>query len=157
MATSCKLPKAVTDAAIPRKVRAVCELIGGQRYFFVRGDNGKAAGRIFTNNPGAFARYIKSSYRVQLGGGGENNFVAAKAMSDRLWSDVHVAGNALSSLSVKGKMGLTPDAVKKTPAWQSAKRAYDAAFARLQNFNTHFTKQFKRELAEERRARRGGA
>lgn len=154
-AQSCKLTKAITDAAIPRKVRAVCELIAGNRHYFVRGDDGKPTGRIF-NNPGAFARHIKTSYSLRGLGGGETDFVAAKAHADRLWRDVKAAGAALSSFP-KGKMGLTPDAVKQSPAWVSAKRAYDAAFARLQNYNTHFTKQFKRELAEDRRARRGGA
>lgn len=63
MAKSCKLPKAVTDAAIPRRVRAVCELIAGRRHFFVRGDDGRP-GRIFSTGA-AFARHIKGSYGLR--------------------------------------------------------------------------------------------
>lgn len=63
-AKSCKLTKAITDAAIPRKVRATCELIAGNRHYFVRGDDGRPASRVFST-PGAFARFIKSSYGLR--------------------------------------------------------------------------------------------
>lgn len=67
MAQSCKLSKAITDAAIPRKVRATCELIAGNRHYFVRGDDGKPASRVFST-PDAFARFIKTSYGLRGAG-----------------------------------------------------------------------------------------
>lgn len=64
MADDCKLPKAVVDAAIPRKVRAACELRAGRRHYFVRGDDGRPATRVFITGA-AFARHIKRNYEVK--------------------------------------------------------------------------------------------
>jgi hypothetical protein len=61
MASNCKLPKAVRDAAIPRRVRAVCELIAGRRHYFVRGDSGRQTSRTFSTGA-AFARFIRRHY-----------------------------------------------------------------------------------------------
>ena len=62
MAHSCKLPKAVIAAAIPRRVRAACTTTGdGKRHYFVMGTDGRPESRIFSTG-GAFARFIKRSY-----------------------------------------------------------------------------------------------
>jgi hypothetical protein len=71
VATSCKLPKVVTDAAIPRKVNAACLLTGdGHRVFYVaaggrhsaQGDvTGRTASRYFATAT-AFARFIRANY-----------------------------------------------------------------------------------------------
>ena len=51
-------------------------------------------------------------------------------------------------------MGLTPDAVKATPEWQLAKKAYNLAFEQSRAFNKFFTKAYKKEIAAERNERR---
>ena len=54
----------------------------------------------------------------------------------------------------RGAMGLTPDAVKATPEWQLAKKAYNLAFEQSRAFNKFFTKAYKKEIAAERNERR---
>lgn len=54
----------------------------------------------------------------------------------------------------RGVMGLTPDAVKATPEWQQAKRAYSLAFEQSRKFNAFFVKNYKKEIAAERNERR---
>lgn len=49
-------------------------------------------------------------------------------------------------------LGLTPDHVKADPRWQVAKHSVDWWFRALRTFNGTYTKQFKRELAAQRRA-----
>ena len=46
----------------------------------------------------------------------------------------------------RGTMGLTPDAVKATPEWQQAKKAYNLAFDQSRAFNKFFTKAYKKEI-----------
>jgi len=54
----------------------------------------------------------------------------------------------------RGSMGITPDDVKRSPAYRAAKTGYDVSFARLRNFNARFTKEYAAELRAERRANR---
>lgn len=54
---------------------------------------------------------------------------------EQLWDDCKAAGAALKAFP-RGRMGLTPDAVKATPEWRAAKQAYDRAFAALRSFNS---------------------
>ena len=68
-----------------------------------------------------------------------------KAASDKL--------NAINGIGT-GPLGLTPDSVKSTPEYQQASKEYSAAFQALRNFNGWFTKQFKKEYAADRKARR---
>ena len=79
----------------------------------------------------------------------------AKEHSERLDAEATRLGRALRALSGGGPMGITPDHVRATPAWRSAKREFDAAFAALRNFNAVFVRRFKREMLQERRAKRG--
>lgn len=54
-----------------------------------------------------------------------------------------------------GPMGLTPDHIKFSPEYQSALATFNHANARSRAFNGPFVKQFKKELAELRKAKRG--
>lgn len=148
---SCKLPKAVTDAAIPRRVRAACEIHGGERVFFVRGDDGRPTSRFFATGRG-FASHIRHSYKpVTLGSSG--SFVEARSLRDRLEAETAKWEKALKHFP-RGAMGLTPDHVKSSPEFIATKSAFDHAFSKLRQFNSMFTKKFARELQEERRQRR---
>ena len=58
------LPKSVTSAAIPRRVRVLCQhLPGGKHVFCVADATGKQVSRTFTGAL-AFATFIKRSYPV---------------------------------------------------------------------------------------------
>lgn len=80
-------------------------------------------------------------------------FTEAKALAATLDAEASRLGAILQAFP-KGPMGLTPDAVRATAEWKLAKHQFDAAFAKLRNFNGAFTKAFAKEIREERRARR---
>lgn len=50
--------------------------------------------------------------------------------------------------------GLTPDRVRALPDWQAAKRANVIAFEALRKFNGLYVGKFKKELRQEREAKR---
>ena len=50
----------------------------------------------------------------------------------------------------KGEMGLTPDEVKESLEFKTARKAYQNAFNDVRNFNTMFLREFKKELKNER-------
>jgi hypothetical protein len=52
-----------------------------------------------------------------------------------------------------GPMGLTPDHVKKSYQWRSARQDHADAMAKLQDFNRWFVKRFKAEERQRRAAR----
>jgi hypothetical protein len=84
------------------------------------------------------------------------SYVQAKERHEKLHAEYERAGRALKALSGGGPMGMTPGSVRSTPEWQNAKRASDTAFAALRAFNEDFTRRFKREIAQDREARRSG-
>jgi hypothetical protein len=56
-----------------------------------------------------------------------------KAAKDQLWNEMMVASKSLRAFP-KGPMGLTPDAVKFSPEYQSALRTYRIAESNFKNF-----------------------
>ncbi len=52
-----------------------------------------------------------------------------------------------------GRMGLTPDAVKFSPAYIAARRDYETARAALARFNGWYQKRFRVEIRADRAAR----
>jgi hypothetical protein len=79
---------------------------------------------------------------------------------DALTAELSDATDALKALTnelagdAPRPMGLTPDSVKADPRWQAAKTRVDRLFQSLREFNGVYTKQFKRELAAQHRAKR---
>jgi len=57
------MPLSVINAAIARKVSAVCEHTSQGRIYFVRGADGRPASRGFSTAH-AFARFIRANYPV---------------------------------------------------------------------------------------------
>lgn len=57
-------------------------------------------------------------------------------------------------IDARGPMGLTPDAIKFHAEYQKAWKKERQAFSAMREFNTQYTRVFKRELREERRAKR---
>lgn len=82
-----------------------------------------------------------------------STYSEAQAARAGLYAEVERAGAVLAAFPKTGPFNLTPDDVKSSPEFQSAKRAFDAAFGRLRAFNTTFTKTFAKEIRAERRAR----
>ena len=78
----------------------------------------------------------------------------SEAKRSRDWheADCRAASLVLDHFA-KGALGLTPDAIRATPAWREAKADYDRHFAQLQAFNQWFVKKFKRQIQAERQAR----
>lgn len=77
-------------------------------------------------------------------------FDQAKAIHARL-DDEWARTSAVLDSYPKNATGLTPVAVKVTPEWRRAAKAYQRAFAALKAFNRAYIKTFRRELAAERR------
>jgi hypothetical protein len=86
------------------------------------------------------------------------DFIRATQQRDDINIRLHAANAALNALTnelagdAPRLMGLTPDSVKADPRWQAAKANVDRLFQTLRQFNGVYVKQFKRELAAQRRA-----
>lgn len=64
--------------------------------------------------------------------------------------------DTLTQVSGKpGPMGLTPDHIKSTDTWKNAYMLERKAFAMMRDFNGFMVKNFKKEMAAERKAKRG--
>jgi hypothetical protein len=83
----------------------------------------------------------------------KSHFVEAKACCAALDAEVSKCGDVLRSFP-RDARGLTPDAVKFSPEYRTAKAASDNALVRLRTFNAWYVKTFKTELRAERRARK---
>jgi len=83
-------------------------------------------------------------------------FIAAKARYDALQAALATASHALRAVPGigAGPMGLTPDAVKFSAPYRTAKAAYDRAHNEARTFNGAYCRTFKRELAADRATRR---
>lgn len=57
----------------------------------------------------------------------------------------------LSSEEGKELMGITPDHVREMSTWKILKFQFDESLKELQNFNKWYVKNFKKEIAEERK------
>ena len=83
-------------------------------------------------------------------------FKAARAKQDQLEAESTRTGRVMDSFPKGGPMNLTPDSVRASSEWKSAKSASDRAFQEYRNFNGMMLKAFPNELKAERLARRGG-
>lgn len=80
-------------------------------------------------------------------------FEQATQMRDTFDAQMRDASQALRAVEGvgSGAMGLTPDAIKASEAYQEAKRRFEWDFDNLRKFNAWYVKAFKRELAQARR------
>jgi hypothetical protein len=81
------------------------------------------------------------------------DYAEAKARQAELEAEAKRTTQALKAVAGDHPMGLTPDAIKATPEWKTAKRESDAAFRALQNYNTTYVSRFKSEIQQDRRNR----
>lgn len=79
------------------------------------------------------------------------DFATAKAQQIEMESQCKAASLALDEFPKTGPMGLTPDGVKFSDEYRTARAAYQAALYRLQVFNACYVRRFKRELKQDRR------
>jgi hypothetical protein len=80
----------------------------------------------------------------------------AKLQAEVHWETHRQAGKNLNDFldqHPKGPMGLTPDAVKKSPEYIKLKADYDKAFQTLRTFNATYTKRFSNEIRADRRVK----
>lgn len=89
-------------------------------------------------------------------GGEVPSWEEASALRDQWDADVKAASEALGAMSGGGPMGLTPDAVKFSPAFHDAKRTYDRAADRLRNLNSWIVRTYRKEARAHAQAGREG-
>jgi hypothetical protein len=92
------------------------------------------------------------------------SFAVYQAARDTLDAALVQAGNALSETRQRladqqgiapfGKMNLTPDCIRLHPDYRRDNAALNASFEALRALNGTYARQFRRELALERDARR---
>lgn len=75
-------------------------------------------------------------------------YAEAKLIKIVLEAEHRVASEKMASFP-KGPMGLTPDAVKFSDEFRSAKVRYQAAHKALATFSKFFVKRFKAEYSKE--------
>lgn len=80
------------------------------------------------------------------------SFLIAKAHKEMLENLTSHASNKLNAFP-RGPSGLASDEVRRSPEYRLAKAEYQAAVDALRNFNKVYVKQFKKELAAERKAK----
>lgn len=85
-----------------------------------------------------------------------SGYDVARQHRDILYSELERLSAALNQFPRMAN-GLTPGSVKASPEYRAAKRDYDATFQRLREFNSFFTRAYKRELRQERRSRHHAA
>lgn len=79
-------------------------------------------------------------------------YILAKAKQDELYNAMQAASEALQKYP-KGALGLTPDHVKFSDAYQSDALEYNRAFEALRAYNTWFVKTYKKEIQQARNER----
>ena len=92
------------------------------------------------------------------------NFEQAKKYAQRFDNEHKQAAEKLKEtgqrlarelgIEARGPMGLTPDAIKFSPEYQKAWKRERRAFSVMREFNAQYSRVFKRELREERNAKR---
>lgn len=83
-------------------------------------------------------------------------YAIAKQVAQQLNDNYDAAIKTLKAIDGvgTGPMGLTPDAIKFGAEYRAAKAVMDKAFADLRKFNSMMTKQYKKEINAEQKAKR---
>lgn len=77
----------------------------------------------------------------------------AKEIKDNLYKELEEMSQALRTFP-KGEMGLTPDSVKSSKEFQTAKQNFTTIEKKVKEFNSFFLKNFKKEYQKERNQKR---
>lgn len=80
----------------------------------------------------------------------------ARTLRDQWAAEAKAASDAVGAMSGGGPMGLTPDPVKFSPAYQDARRTYERAADRLRNLNGWIMRTYRKEARAAAMADRGG-
>lgn len=85
------------------------------------------------------------------------DYAEFKARAKELEAEAACASATLKAIPGvgSGALGLTPDAVKFSPAFREAKAAFTRAFQAQRDFHGTYGKRFEKEARAERRARFG--
>lgn len=96
------------------------------------------------------------SFTVLCDDGGERpTWDEVRTLRYQWEGEVKAASEALGAMSGGGSMGLTPDAVKFSPAYQDARRTYERAADRLRNLNGWIMRTYRKEARAAAMADRG--
>lgn len=81
----------------------------------------------------------------------------AKTMKAQYERNHEIACEVLKAVSgdERGPMGLTPDHIKQTVDWKVAFQSERIAFRAMADFNKWFSREFKKEIRNERNLARG--
>jgi len=79
---------------------------------------------------------------------------SAVAKAETLLSDTVTRKAMDLGISTSGPMGLTPDAIKTSPEYRSAKYRFDSAFGALRAFNGKYAKRYTKQIRADIDARR---
>lgn len=86
------------------------------------------------------------SYTVLCDDGGERpTWDEARALRAQWECEAKASSDALGAMSGGGPMGMTPDPVKFSPAYQDARRTYERAADRLRNLNGWIMRTYRKE------------
>lgn len=100
-----------------------------------------------------FDNHLSACYKENISNGAHTmTFEQATQMRDIFEAQMKQASAALRAVPGvgTGTMGLTPDNVKASAAYQDAKRRFEWDFANLRKFNAWYVKTFKIELKKAR-------
>ena len=81
-------------------------------------------------------------------------YLQAKAIKEEMNDKLNILEAKLKEFQVAGGNGFVPDALRNTPEYKNVKIKFDKLFIEFQQFNKVFVKEFKKEIAKERRSRR---
>jgi hypothetical protein len=97
---------------------------------------------------------MSTHIHIHLTGKAKDNsyYEESKKVKQELERKSTELGKKLESFP-KGAMGLTTPETQKNPEFIKTKQEFERVFAKLREYNSWFTKQFKKEYAAERNAR----
>jgi len=83
-----------------------------------------------------------------------SNYKEAKRIKNKISARVDQASDVLNrKYPEKGRMGMTPEYIRKSPSYVADKLEFDLAFKKLREFNKFFVKTFKKEIRADRAKR----
>lgn len=81
-------------------------------------------------------------------------YLQAKAIKEEMNDKLNILETKLKEFQVAGCNGFVSDSLRNTSEYRNIKIKFDKLFIEFQQFNKMFVKEFKKEIATERRLRR---
>lgn len=81
-------------------------------------------------------------------------YLQAKVIKEEMNDKLNILEAKLKEFQGTEGNGFVPETLRNTPEYKNVKRKFDKLFIEFQQFNKVFVKEFKKEIATERRSRR---